>query len=299
VLRLPPGLIGRDVDLGVKRISPDDIRHYADAVGDHELAAEPGSTVPLGFALALRGGPRPEIEYSPNTLSVHAGHVIFAQEPFTAPAVYRVRSRIADVFEKSGRSGALTVIAHRTEIIADGARSDAARCRVVIEEQEIVRWRHPRTTPASVSARLDEVPAASVGVAIVDRPEIGSLIGPEQRAAPVPAAVERYARGLGERVALFVDRDYAQAAGYADVIVPGPLQSALLEQMLHRHLPGWELRRLSVSFRVSVIAGEQIVLAAVITEHHLRADGEWLTCDLWVECGASDRATIGTAELRR
>jgi hypothetical protein len=294
VLRLPPGLLGRDVDLGVRRISPDDIRLYAESVGDHEHAIGPCTTAPLGFALALRGGPPPDIEYAANTLSVHAGHVIVTHEPFTAPALYRLRSRIADVFEKSGRSGPLTVIARRTEIL-----DDAARCRAVIEEQEIVRWRHPRPTPASMSVRLNEATAASVDVAIVDRPEIGALIGPEYRAAPMPAAVDRYASGLGERVSLFVDRDFAQAAGYADVIVPGPLQSALLERMLRRRLPGWELRRLSVSFRVSVIAGEQIVLAGVVIEHHLRTDGEWITCDLWVECGASDRATIGTAELRR
>jgi hydroxyacyl-ACP dehydratase HTD2-like protein with hotdog domain len=130
-------------------------------------------------------------------------------------------------------------------------------------------------------------------------PDVGALVAAEHGAAPDPAAVERYARHLDGRELLFVDSDYARSLGYADVIVPGPLQSALVEQMFRRRLPTWMLQRLSLTFRVSVVAGEPLTLAAIVVEHHLRSAGESLVCDIWIESDASERATIGTAELYR
>ena len=98
---------------------------------------------------------------------------------------------------------------------------------------------------------------------------------------------------------MFTDSAFARALGYADVIVPGPLQSALLEAFLHEYLPGWTLGRLSLTFRVSLIAGEPITLAAVVVEHVLERGAAMLVCDLSLENRDGERAALGLAELTR
>jgi hydroxyacyl-ACP dehydratase HTD2-like protein with hotdog domain len=295
MLRLAPQLIGREVDLGSKEVTPDDVRRYARLVGDGELAAGDCGVAPLGFTLALRGSPVPEVALAENTISVHGSHSIEIVQPLAVPATYQVRSRIADVFEKTGRAGPLTVIVRRAEICD---RRGAPRA--VLEDQQIVRWQRaaspaPASDPVS-PAMIDWPPVEPLAAGV---PEVGAVIGPEQRTAPAAAEVNAYGRSLAGGEALFVDRRYAQTLGYTDVIVPGPLQSALLERLLRRSLPGWSLRRLSVSFRVSLVAGTPMALAAAVVEHHLRGDGEWLMCDLWIENASGERAAIGTADLHR
>ena len=98
---------------------------------------------------------------------------------------------------------------------------------------------------------------------------------------------------------VYGDRRVAQRLGYADVIVPGPLQSALLESFLRRRLRGWTLHRLSLTFRVSLIAHEPIVLSAVVVEHEDSTHPSTLLCDLSLENRDGERAAVGTAELCR
>jgi hydroxyacyl-ACP dehydratase HTD2-like protein with hotdog domain len=295
-------LIGRDADLGVADVTPERIRRYAIAIGDEVLAAGPCEIAPLGFALALRGGPIPEVETAPGTLSVHGGHVITAHRALTAPAAYSIRARITDVFEKSGRSGALTVVARRAELrAADGSTV------VTIDDQQIVRRPRTSTTGAAESVPRTspapddyDPPPSNRGDAAAADPEVGDLLGPEGRAAPAPAAVAGYAAALEDRgPRFFTDRTFAQSLGYDDVIVPGPLQSALLEALLRRRLPDWQLRSLAVTFRVSVIANEPIALSAVIVERHPRPDGVGLVCDLSLENRYGERAATGSAQLFR
>src|SRR5262245_59681483 len=99
MLTLPPGLLGRDIDLGRVEVTTEQVRRYALAIGDRELAAGPCRVAPLGFALAMRSGPVPAVALAPETLSVHGGHTITLHGPIAAPATYRVRARLADVFE--------------------------------------------------------------------------------------------------------------------------------------------------------------------------------------------------------
>ncbi len=297
MLTLPPDLLGRDVDLGTVDVTPERIRRYARSVGDRALAAGPCRVAPLGFALAVRGGPVPAIELAADTISVHAGHAITAHRQLTAPGVYGLRARITDVFEKSGRSGPLIVITRRAEL-----RASDGSVTATVDDQQIVRRRRAASEPPLTAplpqrddARRTEERSAPSGAA-ADL-EVGALIGPRHRPAPSATGIAAYARSLGGREPLFTDRAFARSLGYADVIVPGPLQSGLLEAMLRRRLPGWELRRLSLTFRVSVIAREPIALAAVVVEHHRRPDCTALLYDLTLENREGERAALGTAEL--
>jgi hypothetical protein len=75
--------------------------------------------------------------------------------------------------------------------------------------------------------------------------------------------------------------------------------SAFLEQFVRRQLHDWRMEHLGVTFRVPTIAGSQIVLRGVVTEHHEMADGERLVCDLVIEHDDGERAVTGTARLFR
>ncbi len=128
--------------------------------------------------------------------------------------------------------------------------------------------------------------------------DVGDPIGPERRRSPDAAAVRAYALRHDAPEKLFVDRDFMQREGFRDVIVPGPMQTAFLEQMLRRHFPGWQLERLSATFRISVVTGEPVVLSGVITEVHQTRTGLRVVCDLVIENAEGDRATTGAAVLR-
>jgi hydroxyacyl-ACP dehydratase HTD2-like protein with hotdog domain len=229
--------------------------------------------------------------------------VITAHRPLTAPATYSIHARITDVFEKSGRSGALTVVARRAEIrAADGSAV------ATIDDQQIVRKRRTPVDGAAAPTPHRSTPAADgydaphgePSAVNASDPEVGDVVGPEGRAAPSPAAVTAYAAALEEGgPRFFTDRTFARSLGYDDVIVPGPLQSALLEALLRRRLPSWDLRSLAVTFRVSVIADEPIALSAVIVERHPRRDGVGLVCDLSLENQHGERAATGSAQLFR
>jgi hydroxyacyl-ACP dehydratase HTD2-like protein with hotdog domain len=295
MLTLPPGLLGRDIDLGRVDVTTEELRRYAVAIGDDGLAAGPCRVAPLGFALALRGGPLPDVELAADTISVHGGHTITLHAPLTAPAAYRVSARIADVFEKNGRSGPLTVLARRADIRANDGSLVAS-----IEDQQIVRWKRSAATAAL--PRSDEPPPAlhaASEAANVAELEVGSLIGPQRRLAPSATAIAAYAQSHGGGMALFVDRAAAHALGYRDVIVPGPLQAAILETMLRNALHDWTLRRIGMTFRVSVHALEPIALTAIVVEHHLRPGGDLAVCDLSIENSDGERAALGVAELVR
>src|SRR4029453_17060105 len=95
MLTLPPGLLGRDIDLGRVEVTPEELRRYAVAIGDDALAAGPCRIAPLGFALVLRGGPLPDVDLAADTISVHGGHTITLHARLSAPAAYHVRARPA------------------------------------------------------------------------------------------------------------------------------------------------------------------------------------------------------------
>jgi hydroxyacyl-ACP dehydratase HTD2-like protein with hotdog domain len=286
--------VGSEVDLGTVEVDEAVARRYAESVGADSVAT-PGVDLPLGLAFALRGSPVPEVEFAPGTVSVHAGHTISLRRRFTAPARYRATSRIGAVFEKSGRSGPLTVVSRIAQLHDAGGAIVA-----IIEDQQIARWRptSPPSAPVPASNTAMGSPNAD-GPPAAPHPELGELIAVEHRPAPDAAAVLRYADALGGREPLFVDRAFAGSMGYADVIVPGPLQSALLEHLMTTRLPAWRLERISLTFRVSLVAAEPIVLSAMVTELGVDAPGASLVLDLSVENHLGERAAIGTATLTR
>ncbi len=128
---------------------------------------------------------------------------------------------------------------------------------------------------------------------------LGDEIGPRQRAGPQAAQIAAFVGTSSIREPMFTDPAHARTLGYRDVIVPGPMLTAFLEQFLRHELPGWRLERLSTTFRLPTLAGTDLLLRGAVTEHHEMADGERIVCDLVIEHPDREHAVTGTATLRR
>lgn len=287
MIRRLPQPVGVLVEHGSVEVDAALAARYAQAVG--ALPPPAGGELPLGLALSVRGAALAAMELAPQAVGVHGGHTVTLSGPFVFPAVYRVAARIDQVFEKSGRSGPLTVIA-RSSLLSDPAGHVVA----LVEDQHIVRWRSAAPgddKPAAVPPQGPPAPDSEL--------EVGAVIAVEHRPAPDASEVRRYAQGMAEPEALFVDPTFARQLGFADVIVPGPLQAALLERLIATRLPEWRLERISLSFRISVIAAELITLSALVIEAEPLDPAASLVLDLTVENARGERAAVGTATLRR
>ena len=254
------------------------------------LDLPPAPRVPLGLALSLCGGRQPAVEFTPDVVTVHAGHLVRVLRPVVTPARYRLTARIRDICEKSGRSGHLLVIARHAEI-----RDEAGELVVTVDQSEIAR-RQP-SAPASPAGPRPAVTAVRpASAAFATGPiALGETILSESRQAPDAVLVGRYAATLNEEVPFFTDAGLARAAGFAGVIVPGPVQSALFEELIATRFPAWTPREIHLTFRLPVLAGEVITFTAVVTEH----EDTHVVLDLTIENGTGDRAAVGTATLAR
>jgi hypothetical protein len=297
VLRSPHPAVGVSVDRGWLTISDELLARYRAAISAATGRAAASEGAPLGLLLSLRGEPFPSVDLEPDTVSVHGGHALQALAPLRVPGRYRVAGQLDDLFIKNGRTGPLTVIARSTRWLDENGIAVA-----MMQDQQIVR-RLPsaNTAPRPAAPARDGLEPAGIAVdhTAQSAPEPGDQIVVEHRTAPDPFAVRHYAEWMGEPEPLFVDRRIAQRLGFADVIVPGPLQSALLEDLLAQALPQWTLQVLSCTFRISLIAAEPIALRVVATE--LRGEGAAATLrlDLTIENADGERAAIGDATLTR
>jgi hydroxyacyl-ACP dehydratase HTD2-like protein with hotdog domain len=295
MLRIPEGRLGREVELARVDVTSEMIAAYASAVGDTPAA---NGEAPPTFCISMRRGMTPDVTLPPDMFGVYGGHDIEFHHPIRAGESYRVTGKIAEVYEKIGRSGTLTVVM-REALIIDGNGAVAAR----IVERQIVRQRPPAAAPAT-PPRESDVPSAEekhVGEAIQRdgaNLDLGHELGPWRRPTPTAAVIARYAATADIAEPLFTSAASARGLGYRGVVVPGPMLTAFLEHFVRRELPGWRLERLSATFRVPTITGDTIVLSGVVTERHEVADGERIDCDLVIEHSEGERAVTGTATLR-
>lgn len=113
----------------------------------------------------------------------------------------------------------------------------------------------------------------------------------------VPTEIElfMYCAATWNTHRIHYDRDYARAEGYRDLVVPGPLQSARLAQLLSDFAAEHDgrLRTMSVRHRTALFCNEPV---------HLRADllavsGSALEVSVVASDPGGATATSGTATL--
>lgn len=137
--------VERHVRLAPVTVTADDIRDFARAVGDlnplyldrqaARAAGYPDVIAPPMFCMRLRGGKMlPEVPLPAGSMSLHAGQEIEFHGEIVAGRTYTLSARVADVYEKTGRSGPMSIIVRETRIADTDGRLVAS-----IRERQIVR----------------------------------------------------------------------------------------------------------------------------------------------------------------
>lgn len=147
MLLLDDDVVGREADLGCVPVTGEVIVSYLRGVGDEKRlrAIDAGADVieaPPTFCLSLYSGMTPRVELRADVFAMYGGHDIELCRPIRTGDVLHVRARITDVYEKSGRSGSLTVVV-REIVMRDEDGSDVVR----IAERQIVRLRREVSGP--------------------------------------------------------------------------------------------------------------------------------------------------------
>jgi len=295
MVAVPDGVIAAaERELGRVLVTAEGLRAYALRSGDEDASPEAWQTAPAAFSLtflALRRRGDEDLRIAANAFAVHGGHDIDQIDTIRAGRAYIVHSAIASVFEKSGRSGPLTVVERLARIEAETTRSTVA----IVRERQIVRWRPRGGQRATSRPRHETASLVQEKAAPATSLEVGEVVAREVRHGPTREGIAAWAGHLGEREVLFTDRLRAIDLGYQDLVVPGPMLSAFVGQMLRRAIPEWPMRTLSMTFRQSLLADEPVVLTALVTE---RGAGPRLRCDLVIESGAGEICAIGSASLQ-
>ncbi len=285
-----------EIELERATITAPQVRRFISAAGPSVggEAVDPG-TVPLSYALAIRRGHGPELRVSPDAFGIHGGHDIESSRPLRIGGEYAVLGRVEGVFEKTGRSGPLTIVQRLVRLVDQQGEQV-----VSIRDRQILRWRPQRGAATAATESRDADSSASnatswAGCEDADL-EVGTSVGPLLRPGPSADQISAWASSLRDRETLFHDQAGSRRLGFADLVVPGPMQSAFIDHMLRIYLPDWDLRGLSMTFRQSLIAGDRLSIHGVITD----ADADDRTCDIVIENdGTGETASIGVAHLRR
>lgn len=127
--------------------------------------------------------------------------------------------------------------------------------------------------------------------------DIGDEIGPISRAVTLEA-VQRYGAVAGLVDRRFLEIERAQQTGFRKPIVPGPLSTTFLAQMLIDHFPGWRLRSLHTTYRSPVGHGDMLTFGGMVTEKTEEDGVATVHCDVVVENEQGERAIVGTAILQ-
>jgi len=145
MIKLDPAQIGKEVPIGTFTVTAEDIREFAEAIEDlnplyldpdaAHAAGYPNVIAPPMFYLRLRGGRmQPEVPLEPGLASVHAGQEMEFADELYAGQTYTVTAKIAEVYEKTGRSGTMGIVVREVNIKDSGGKTI-----VVSRERQIVR----------------------------------------------------------------------------------------------------------------------------------------------------------------
>ena len=128
--------------------------------------------------------------------------------------------------------------------------------------------------------------------------EIGDDIGPVSRV--VTNDQVRQFVGIWrseESASRFTDDEVAKREGLPGPIVPGPMNVALVAQLITGWTPSVRVKKLDVVFRQLVRHDVPIQIAGVVTDKNI-VDGEpRLECDVYMEGENGTRLVIGKATV--
>lgn len=109
-----------------------------------------------------------------------------------------------------------------------------------------------------------------------------------------PNAMVTWARLLHDPNPIHLDREAVRAAGLGDRrINQGPANLAYIINMLHTAFPGGRVGALDMRYMANVLEDDAVVAHGVVTS----ADGETVSCDVWLDVEGRGKALAGTAQM--
>ena len=255
---------------------------------------------PISFALALRSEHGPGVTVSPRAFAIHGGHDIALHTALRVGAAYKVLSAVERIFEKTGRSGPMTIVERRIWI----EESDGILA-AEIRDRQVVRWRpdtpfghHPRSavsSPATIASEYADGLSAEHSRQHHDL-DLGAVLGPFHLRGPEAEAISDWAASLCDREVLFHDPAGSRDLGYADLVIPGPMQSAFVDHIVASLLHDWRAVQMNMTFRQSLLAGDPMAIQGIVVD----AAADRRTCEIIIRHAATGETTsTGTMTLAR
>lgn len=148
MIKLDPNLIGKEFPVCTVTVTAKDIRKFAEAMEDlnplyldadaARAAGYPNVIAPPLFCMKMRGGlMRPEVPIEPGYASLHAGQDIEFADEIYAGQTYTITAKVAEAYEKTGRSGPMGIIVREVDIKdADGKKIAVLRERQIVRSAE-------------------------------------------------------------------------------------------------------------------------------------------------------------------
>jgi acyl dehydratase len=145
VIKLDPNLIGKEFPICIVTVTAEAIRKFAEAMEDlnplyldaeaAHAAGYPNVIAPPLFCMQMRGGlMRPEVPIEPGYASLHAGQDIEFADEIYAGQTYTITAKVAEAYEKTGRSGPLGIIVREVDI-----QDATGKIVATLRERQIVR----------------------------------------------------------------------------------------------------------------------------------------------------------------
>ena len=145
MIKIDPDMLNKEVPLGEFAVTAEDIRDFAEAVGDlNPLYLDPQAARQAGYAaviapptfcMHLRGGRMvPDVPLEPGFTSLHAGQEFEFYDEIYAGRTYSAVGKLVEVYEKTGRSGPLGVIVREMVV-----RDAAGKTVLILRERQMVR----------------------------------------------------------------------------------------------------------------------------------------------------------------
>jgi acyl dehydratase len=126
--------------------------------------------------------------------------------------------------------------------------------------------------------------------------EIGDELGPQEWTVTTDSVREfETALGKSTQPGFFTDSKVAKRQGLPDVIVPGPMSMALMDQLLSSWADGGWVKKLDVVFRQTVPQDRLLHVGGVITDKSQEGGESRVECDVYVETEEGDRLVGGQA----
>lgn len=287
---LDSSLVGHESQPQTGAVHAEDIRRFADAIGDSNPVFRDAAAAELAGFRQIPATPtfvtRFRVPFAEAGLDPEHTQVLHGEQeyeyarPLYAGDTVSVRQRVASL-RQSARAGGMAIMT--LEQLGDtptGERIFTGRATVIVRDA-------PPDAAAATAASAKAPPATPQGEAITT---LTKHVTQDQ--------INAYADVSGDHNPIHINSEAARAVGLDGTIAHGMLNMAFLGQMLTDWLTanqgehGW-LRRLKVRFQAMVRPGDTVVCHGVLGER----SGDTQRLEIWMDKRDGERVITGDADI--